>query len=193
MKKIFSLAFMTGVIFLFGCSQNWTAVIDTTTTTSPTTTEQTDNERKTYTNTSHWFSLQYPSDWTFQEEVYDSLVMFFSPLTDTKDNLKENLGISTKAMTKNYTLDEIWQVTKESFGQVFSDFVEISNENLQVGGLDAKKIIYKWKQWNTMLQFEVVYILQEQTLYTITYTATEKTFEDFVQTINAILATREIK
>jgi hypothetical protein len=59
--------------------------------------------------------------------------------------------------------------------------------------MDAKKIIFKSIYKDYKLQFEEVFIIKNTTLYTITYTATEATFNDFAQQVNEMIATFEIK
>ncbi len=189
MKKILSLVVLTGVFFFFGCTKNTSPIIDTT---IPTTGEVT-VEWKTYKNTTDGFSLQYPSTWTFQENAYGVPVIFFSPLTSTEDALKENVGIGVTTETKDYTLDEFRQVRKASFDKQFSGFVEVSNENIKINDMDAKKVIYTCMQGDMKLQFEEVYIVKGKTRYIITYTATEATFDQFAKNVDEIIATFEIK
>ena len=189
MKKILSLVLLTGVLFFFGCTKNTSSIIDTTV---PTTGEVT-VEWKTYENTTDGFSLQYPSTWTFQENAYGVPVIFFSPLTSPEDTLKENVGIGVTTETKTYTIDEFRKVRKASFDKQFSEFVEVSNENITINGMDAKKVIYTCMQGDMKLQFEEVYMVKDNTWYIITYTATKATFDEFVKNVDEIIATFEIK
>jgi hypothetical protein len=192
MKKIFSLVLATGLLFLFGCTKNsQTTDVPSTGTTVSLTTWQTD-ERQTYKNKTDGFSLQYPGNRTFQENVYESSVMFFTPHTQG-DTINENVGIMKKALDKNYTLAEYYQLTKPEIIKLIPGFTEISNETIKINDLDAQKLIYKWTQGTTKLQWEQIYLIKNKTVYIVTYTATEATFNQFNQKIDEMAATLEIK
>jgi hypothetical protein len=68
--------------------------------------------------------------------------MFFTPLL-SGDTLKENVGVMKKALDKDYTLDEYYTLTKPELTKLIPGFTEISNETIQVNGIDAQKLIYK--------------------------------------------------
>lgn len=196
MKKIISLALGISLLVLFWCSKIWTpaitnttgALIDSTTITTQTAVA----ERQTYENKTDGFSLQFPGTRTFQEKAYGSSVMFFTPLI-SGDTIKENVGIMKKPLDKDYTLDDYYTLTKPELVKLIPNFTEISNETIQVNGLDAKKLIYTWTQWDAKLQWEQIYLIKNQAAYIITYTATATTFKDFSQKIDQMLATLEIK
>ena len=114
-------------------------------------------------------------------------------MTSADDKLKENVGIGVTTETKTYTLDEFRQVRKASFDKQFSGFVEVSNENIKINDMDAKKVIYTCMQENMKLKFEEVYVVKGNTRYIITYTATEGTFNEFAKNVDEIIATFEIK
>lgn len=179
MKKFFSLILIVGSIFLFGCGQS---TIDDTNT----------PQRQTYENSSEWFSLQYPNTRTFQENVYGSIVMFSSPLTQG-DTISENVSVIKKILDKTYTPAEYYETNKPSIASVMTDFVELTNETIKIQDMDAQKVIYKGTQWESKLQLQQVYIIKNTTAYIISYTAIQKTFDDFSDEANAMIASFEIQ
>jgi len=96
-------------------------------------------------------------------------------------------------LDKAYTLDEYYAMTKPELINLIHDFTEVSNENIIVNDIDAKKIIYKGVQSDTKLQREQVYLIKDTTVYIITYTASEATFNEFAQKVDEMIATLEIK
>ncbi len=193
MKKVLSLTLTAGLVFLFGCAKSWpTVIITTPTTTGQNVTGQNVPERQTYESKTDWFSVQFPGTRTFQENVYGSTVMFFTPLTEG-DTLKENVGIMKKVLDKDYTLDEYYALTKPELVKLIPDFTEISNETIKVNDIDAQKLIYKWTQGTTKLQWEQIYLIKNKAVYIVTYTATEATFSQFAQKVDEMAATLEIK
>ena len=149
-------------------------------------------ERQSYTSKTDGYSVQFPGDRTFQEHVYGSSVMFFSPLSSW-DTIKENVGITKKALDKTYTLDEYYTLTKPELIKLIPGFTEISNQSIKVNDIDAKKLIYTWTQWTTTLEWEQIYVIKNAVVYILTYTATEATFSEYVQKVDEMIATREIK
>lgn len=148
-------------------------------------------KRKSYENKVDGFSLQFPGDRTFQEKVYGASVVFSSPITET-DNIKENVMIVKWALDKPYTLEEYFLILKTE-AMKLAGYGEISSSTIKIDDLDAKKIIYKSTLNSTKLQFQQVLLIKGNTMYTITYTATEATFAEYVQKVNEMLATLEIK
>lgn len=189
MKKFLSLSLVVGLLFLFWCTKNW-ATTPTDVTMSGN--QQNEAERQTYENKKDWFSIQFPGNRTFEENVYGSAVMFFTPLTEN-DQLKENVGIIRQDLDKSYTLAEYYEITKPELINLIPGFSEISNETIKINGMDAQKLIYKGTQGSTNLQWEQIYLIKDKNVYIATYTATEKTFDEFAQKFDEMATTLEIK
>ncbi|MFA6255927.1 MAG: PsbP-related protein [Candidatus Absconditabacterales bacterium] len=189
MKKNLTFAAAVGLLFLFGCAKSLPTTIDTAVSTA---TGQQVDERQTYENKTNGFSLQYPRTRTFQENIYESAVIFFTPLS-SGDTIKENVGIMKRALDKSYTLDDYYAITKPELVKLIPGFTEISNEKIQVNAIEAQKLIYKGTQGATKLQWEQIYLIKNKTVYIITYTATEATFNEFAQKVDEMVATLEIK
>lgn len=98
-----------------------------------------------------------------------------------------------KDLGKDYTLDEYYALTKPELVKLIPNFTEVSNEKIQVNGMDAQKLIYKWTQGETKLQWEQVYLIKDKNVYIVTYTATEATFDQFALRMDEMVATLEIK
>lgn len=191
MKKIFSLVLVSGLIFLFGCTKNWTAPIDDTSATTWQIDTEATPELQSYENKKDGFSIQFPGTRSFQEDVYGSSVMFASP-TDENDKIKENIGIMKKTLSKTYTLDEYYALNKETLSAQ-TGYAEVENTMITVNDLEAKKVIFKSAMNDTKLQFEQIFVIKGGFVYIITYTATEATFDDYIQDLNDMIASLEIK
>jgi len=196
MKKIIPLVAISSFLFLLWCTKtpsiSWTD-------SSPNTLEnvkQKENKKETatqiYNNTADKFSLEFPATRTFEENVYWSSVMFFSPLSKN-DKLRENVWIMKKTLDGEYTLDEYYTRMKPGLQTLIPHFVEISKETITINNIQAQKLIYKWIQGEVKLQRAQIYLIKNKIAYTITYTATEDTFHEFIQKIDEMVATFEIK
>lgn len=194
MKKLFSFVSIMGVLFIFWCTNTWTISSTTSSTTGDTIAENNAvnvPERQTYSSKTDGFSLQFPGAWSFQENVFDSSVMFFSP-TSESDKIKENVGITKKSLTKEYTLDEYFTLTNDELKKQ-PNYVEVENSSIKVSDTDAKKTIYKFSSNDTKIQSEQVLLVKNKIVYIITYTATEATFNEYAQNFDEMVATLEIK
>lgn len=187
MKKILSLVLAAGLLFLFWCAKTTPATTDTTMTN-----QENAPERQMYENKEYWFSIQFPGNRIFEEKKFGADVMFFTPLGEW-DQLQENVGVMKKALDKDYTLTEYYELTKPELIKLIPEFTEISNEPIKINDIDAQKLIYKGKQGDTKLQREQIYLIKNKNVYVLTYTATEDTFNEFAQKVDEMAATLEIK
>ncbi len=185
MKKILSLALFASFLVLFGCGKATPSDV-TSSETQPT------NHFQAYQSQADNFSIQFPGGWTFQENVYGASVMFFSPLAKD-DTLRENLGIVKKELDKEYTLTEYYTATQPELQKLIPNFTEVSNETIQINGIDAQKLIYKGTQGDVKLQREQVYLIKNKVVYIITYTATEDTFDEYIKDVDTTIRSLEFK
>ncbi len=193
MKKILSLVFAASLLVLFGCTKNGTATPAPDTTTTTPADQPEISERQTYESKNDGFVIQYPGTRTFQENVYSASVMFFTPITEW-DQIRENIGIMTGTLDKEYTINEYFDaMIKPALNERITSFKEISNESIKINDIDAKKILYTSRNNDITIQYMSIYLIKNTTLYTITYTATESTFNEFLQKAEEMAATLEVK
>jgi len=87
--------------------------------------------------------MQYPDTRTYQENAYGSLAMFFSPQT-TGDTFREFVAIVAEALPTDISVEEYYtSFAKPQMTEVIKDYKEISNENITIDGVAAKKIVYE--------------------------------------------------
>jgi len=70
---------------------------------------------------------------------------------------------------------------------------EIENSIIKINNLDAKKIIFTSTFEDKKLQFEEIFIIDNNFLYTITYTATQDTFDKYIKKVDKMVASIKIK
>lgn len=182
MKKILILAVAICSMSLLWCAQN----------SAPGEENAMETQQLVYQNTEHHFSLNYPANRTLQENVYGAVARFTSP-TDDDDAITENVSITVYPLETSPTPAEYYDMTKAELSKIMSDFAEVSNDPLQIGGIDAQKVVYQGTQWSTKLQMEQVYLIFGNTAYVISYAATQKTFDDFSDEANTMIASFEIQ
>ena len=146
------------------------------------------NQPYEYINKEKWFSFTLPASWTFQENAFGSLVMFFAP-QEKWDTIKENIGVTATELTGNVQLSSYFELAKGIAESVISNYKIEKEEPITINGENAMKVIYKGVQGGENLQREQVIVLKWKTAYVITYTATEKTFNNLLVGVDNIINT----
>lgn len=196
-KKILIAILLSSTVILGWCFQKKQAISTTTniqeaiTETTGTVAQETSSTEPVatsyeYTNKEAWFTLQVPAKRTFQENIFNSLVMLYAP-QEAGDTIKENLGIISEKIEGDVNLNSYYELTKGNLETIISDFTIESKEDIKIDGIDAIKLIYKGTQQDKKLQREQILLIKNNTAYISTYTATQDTFSDFVQEAEAIM------
>ncbi len=181
------------LLFLFGCTKQAApaTIQDTAPVRDTSTASGTTIPRQTYTNKADRFTISFPSSRSAQEKVYWSSITFTSPTGGT-DKIKENLRIEKTSLSKAYTVDEYYAMNQKRLNAQ-EWYTEIENANIKINWLDAKKLIFKTLNRWYHLQFEEILIIKDSSLYTLTYAATEVTFNDFASDVTKMVSSFEIK
>ncbi len=147
---------------------------------------------QTYTSASG-FTMQYPVDWEVQENAYGSLAMFLSPQT-TGDTFREFVAIVTETLPVDISADEYYtQLAKPQMEEAIQNFKEISNENITIDGVAAKKIVYEGTQSNYNLKRKQVVLIKNKMAYIINYSAFADTFASFSTVADDMMNSLAIK
>ena len=147
-----------------------------------------------YTNSTYGFDLQYPSAWEYQEDVFGSHAMFFTPQA-ADDMFRENVGVITEALPADLemTVDEYYDEAKVHLADYIVDFQEVVNTNMSINGKDAKKVQYLGSQGDYQLKWQQVFFIDNGTTYVMTYTALADTFDEYIDTVDKMVSTLTVK
>ena len=185
MNKSFVIwSILLGVLVISGCTQPSPGTVTPEEAQTLPATQQ-------YESATDGFAIDYPSDRTFQEHVYNTSVMFFSPLT-AWDTIKENVSITKTALNKPYTLEEYYTITKSDLAALKPWFTEVSNSIITVDGKEFQQLIYTGMSNDIQLKWQQMSYIHEQSIYVITYTATAATFDEYLDQVNDMIATLDI-
>lgn len=184
MKKILiSVLLAMTVLSLSWCFQKKdTEITATTQETTIETVAETTQKPYEYKNKEKEFSLQVPYAWTFKENVFGSLVMFFAPQKEG-DMVKENLWVIIQELEGDINFNSYYESMKANLEDVIPAF-EFVNEDIQNNQITFG---YKGTQAEKVLQRQQTLILKWTTIYIFTYTAIEKTFQDLLNEVNGII------
>lgn len=197
MKHVYSVFLLSLVVVISGCGKETSPVIDdsslqitgsimeTWTTTTTTTQVTTPESFLSYANSGEKLSIRYPSGRTVQENSFNSIVMFFTPLGDG-DTFKENAGITKENLSEKMTLDAYYNNARSLLSGAIKEFKEISVTETTINNLPAKKVVFAGKQDEYNIQWQQYVILKDTTIYVITYTSLVDTFNQHLADFDAM-------
>ena len=149
----------------------------------------------TYQNSSFGIRIQYPANWTKDEQDFDAndaatnIVAFISPLTSRFDIYPENLGISMERLTdQSITLDEYATSLITDYNKTLTDFNLIElNTNITLGGGNnpAYRLIYTDREDNINYKTMEIGTIIGDKVYYIEYIAEEKQYSNYLPTIQS--------
>ena len=140
----------------------------------------------TYTSAG-WFSLQYPNSRTVQENSVWSSVSFLAPIDEHPARasvsliavkLPDDMSLDTQQTVLDAQMQS-WTALPFSTG--------ISNQNIIINWLKAKKVIYSWMQGQKKFIWQQVYLIHNTVEYTFSYIASSDTFDSFSAPVDAII------
>lgn len=131
--------------------------------------------------------MRYPNNRTYQENIYGSRVLFFSPQA-TGDKLRENIGVVMQTLPAEMSVEDYYKlVVKPQAEKIITDYKEISQEDVNINGWLGKKIIYQGTQSNYTLKWQQVLVIKEKMVYLLTYTAADDTFKQYSKVADELM------
>jgi hypothetical protein len=169
--------------------------------TIPTSTNQT-NAILTYQNNSYGIRIQYPANWTKDEQDFDpndnittNIVAFYSPVENSSDTYSDNLVIfMTRLSNQSMTLKE-YATSRITAYKTLTDFNLIeSNTNITLGGGNnpAYGLIYTYRENSTNYKIMEIGTIIGDRIYYIKYSAEEKHFSNYLPTIQMMINSLQI-
>lgn len=158
-----------------------------TTTTKKTTTNLTPKESGLYQNKKEWFSLSVNTWRTIKENAYWSLIVISSPQKQL-DKTNENLSINTDSQSTKKTVEEYYAEQTKWIQNHIKDYIEISKVGYKIAKENWIKTIYQWILEDKKLQRQQIIFYKNWKFFLITYTATQDTFKEYIDTINNIIS-----
>lgn len=144
-----------------------------------------------YENKTEKFSLEFPDGREFEENKYGFDTIIFTP---KNDDIKENIWVSTQELQKFLSVDEYYQETVNKLNETQKGFEEIDSKNIIIDDLNWKYITYKYQEGENELKIKQVFLISsENKVYTINYTATKDTFDDYIQNVDQIINSFQIQ
>lgn len=144
-----------------------------------------------YTNETYGVEIQYPSDWTYEENKNGAVVIFYSPLENQLDFFRDNINIVIQDISSTpMTLESYSQLAVEQMKTLFGQNMQV--ESLSATTLDrrpARKLIFRGAGPNADLKYLSVWMIDNSKVYQITYLAVASQFNNHLLKILTMLKT----
>jgi hypothetical protein len=154
----------------------------------------------TYQNNSYGIRIQYPANWTKDEQELDpndnvtNIVALSSPLLSTFDNFSETLAISTETLSnQNMTLKEYATSLVTDYNKTLTDFKLIDlNTKIVLGGKPAYGLTYTDREDNINYKTAEIGTIIGDRIYYVEYIAEEKQYSDYLPKIKMMIDSLQI-
>jgi len=146
----------------------------------------TDSDKKatdnilTYTNSDEKIMVNYPKDWHVEEWAFSAIVRFLPPQMEG-DLYREEIVIDSYELENDSNLNIYTEQAIELLQQGLVDFVKLNEKNIKINNEKAVKITFQGKRWKWNNQYQQVYLVKENKVFVLTYTALENTFDIYAE------------
>jgi S1-C subfamily serine protease len=159
----------------------------------------------TYQNSAFGIRIQYPANWTKDEQDFDpndgvtDIVVFSSPLENRLDRYSENLGISMDRLSnQDMTLEEYITSLITDYNETLTDFNLIeSNTSTTLGGEDnnrpAYRLLYTDKEDDANYKTMEIGTIIGDRVFFINYVAEEEKYSNYLPNIQMMINSLQIK
>ncbi len=125
------------------------------------------------------FRLALPEDWTVRRDMGGAALVVLSPLSGQDDGFRENLNVSVESVPRGRSLAEVYRRDFAAIRDGLREFGVIKTEEVTVGVLAARRVVYEHDYGGQRLRALAYLILADERCYTLTGTAPVHRFETF--------------
>lgn len=149
----------------------------------------------TYTNFDYGIEIKFPDDWEMKERVEGSVVVFGSPLETSMDTFQENVNVSIQDLSgMPMTLEQYTDAAIGQLKEVFHNVTVVSSTPAKLAGRPAHQIVYVAADPKTAnLKIMHVWFVEGDKAYTVTYTAMESKYDEYLGIANKMIRSFKVK
>ncbi|PIZ92424.1 MAG: hypothetical protein COX82_04865 [Candidatus Magasanikbacteria bacterium CG_4_10_14_0_2_um_filter_41_10] len=136
-------------------------------------------------------TLYYPGDWKEQAQASGNGVVFLAKAD--AEGFHDSVGFATQDLSKfpPITIDQYTGIIKDDTTKRLKNANILSTETLTIGGKDAGVMTYTAEypeQPDKPMKVRNTYVMNDKTMYILTYTATVDSFDTYLPQAKAIEA-----
>ncbi len=141
------------------------------------------------------YFIQYPADWTFNNDGPLGAKFFvFAPLDSDKDTFRENVNLNVENLQgHDMDLGQYIEIAIEQIGKIITNVHLTTNERIGTGDREYHKVIYTGSLGEYNLQWEQHVRLANGQAYILTFCAEPDQFDSYKNTWEDIAATFRLK
>jgi hypothetical protein len=135
-----------------------------------------------YTSPAYGYSLSYPASCTAREENGGATMTFTSPAEGPSDKYRENLKVVAEDLSAHpMDLDTYVATRMEAKKQGLANYNLIMDSPMRIGALNSRKVAYTGRLGSDLMEWVEIYTIRGLTAYTVTFTAEESHYKNFVE------------
>ena len=159
---------------------------------------QKESEFLLYDSTEFGISMKYPNNWQMMENPDEfTLVLFMSPLDSTSDAFQENVLITLEGVSETITLDDLTDTAIQSIVNEFTlqGFAVnvLDSESITISKNNAHMATYTVRNEDVSFKQAMFTTIKGNIAYMVTFTAEENEFSDYIQTVQTMVDSIEIR
>lgn len=150
-----------------------------------------------YQNDTYKFRIQYPEKWSKEEGAYSTIVSFKSP-EEAGDTFVENVNVVTEDVSQvpgitpeKYEEAAVDQIKKST---ELKNFKQTESKSMTLAGLPGRALVYtaKYGPSDVSLYTRQYLTIKNNTVYIITYTASQEKPNAFMDEVQKMVGSFEI-
>jgi len=147
-----------------------------------------------YDNTTAGFSIKYPLRWAKAENQNGATVIFSSPTENKLDFFQENVNVVVTDLSRSpKTLIDYSDLAVNQMKVVFKENLEVIDSSATyLSGKPAHQFIFIGKGPEATLKFFMVWTIDDNRAYQITYSAIASTYDKYLGKFQRMIKSFEI-
>ena len=134
-----------------------------------------------YTSPAYGFTLSYPASWTVREENGGATVTFISPSEGPTDTIREELKVVVEDLRASPMDLDTYVATKMEAGtKGLANYNLIMDTPYRIGTLNGHKVVYTGRLGSDLMEWVEIFTIRGLTAFTVTFTAEESHYRNFV-------------
>lgn len=141
------------------------------------------------THTDKGFQIQYPSEWelSLAKQMGSSFILF-SPLVNKEDLFRENVNLIIQDIKgMNIGLEKYAQISESQIKSMMTNSQILESKLMEKNGRRFYHLVYTADMGVYHLKFLQNYFIQNEKAYVLTFTADQKTYDEYVKVGGEIL------
>ena len=141
-----------------------------------------------YTSAAYGYTLSHPVSWEVRSSDGGATVTFTSPAEGPSDTIRENLKVMVQDLSASpMDLDTFVASQLAIRKQGLANFNPLMDGPFKIGTTNGRKLAYTGTLGSSRMQWVEIYTIRGLTAYTLTFSAEESHYKNFVESLDRTL------